>query len=299
MNWLRKGLQKTRNQVSGGFKKLFGGKNKIAEEDLDSVEEILLRADLGPSTVLPLIDRLRVESPEGIELENLKNYLEKELHSLFQPRREELKENGTGPTVIFLVGVNGTGKTTTLAKITRYLQGKGKNVLIASCDTFRAAATDQLKIWADRLGVEVIGQGMGADPAAIAYDALKAAQSRKIDYLLCDTAGRLHNKSHLMEELKKMARVISKECPGAPHEILLVLDATTGQNGFTQAKEFQKELNLSGLVVSKLDGTAKGGVVVSIEKELKIPIKFIGVGESVEDFAPFSPQDFVRELLHS
>ncbi len=297
MNWLKKGLKKAKDQISGQIKNIFSGGGKIAPEDLDSIEEILLSADLGPSTVIPLIDHLRDNSPKGIEYNELLSYLEKEIESLFQQDRKSLIQNSAGPTVIMMVGVNGTGKTTTVAKLAQYYKQQGKSVMLASCDTFRAAATDQLQVWADRLGIEAIQQGAGADPAAVAFDALKAALSRGTDVLICDTAGRLHNKSNLMEELKKISRVLGKELEGAPHETLLVLDAVTGQNGFIQAEQFHKELNLSGVIVSKLDGTAKAGVVVSIEKDLQIPVKFVGVGESIDDFALFSPKEFVKELL--
>ncbi len=299
MNWLKKGLKKAKAHLSERLLSLFGGGAKISQEDLDSIEEILLSADLGPATVFPLIQKLRESSPRGLEYDELLRYLEKEIHALFQKERKELTENASGPTVVMLVGVNGTGKTTTVAKLARFYQRQGKSVLLASCDTFRAAATDQLAVWAKRLGIEVVEQGAGADPAAVAFDALKAAQSRGIDVMICDTAGRLHNKTNLMEELKKISRVLAKALPGAPHETLLILDAVTGQNGFVQAEQFHKELNLTGVIVSKLDGTAKAGIVVSIEKELQIPVKFIGVGESVEDLAPFSPQEFVKELLQT
>ena len=299
MNWLKKGLKKAKAQISERILSLFGRGAKLSQEDLDSIEEILLSADLGPSTVFPLVQKLRENSPRGVEYEELLRYLEKEIQALFQKERKELAQNASGPTVVMLVGVNGTGKTTTVAKLARFYQNQGKSVLLASCDTFRAAATDQLAVWAKRLGIEVVEQGSGADPAAVAFDALKAAQSRGIDVLICDTAGRLHNKTNLMEELKKISRVLGKALPGAPHETLLILDAVTGQNGFVQAEQFHKELNLTGVIVSKLDGTAKAGIVVSIEKELQIPVKFIGVGESVDDLALFSPQDFVKELLQT
>lgn len=297
MNWLKKGLQKAKSQISNRIQSLFGSGKKIAQEDLDAIEEILLSADLGPSTVVPLIDHLREASPKGVEYDQLLNYLETHIQALFQTDRHGLAQNQISPTVIMVVGVNGTGKTTTVAKLAKWIQNQGKSVLLASCDTFRAAATDQLDVWAKRLGVEAIQQGSGSDPAAVAFDALKAAQSRGMDYLICDTAGRLHNKANLMEELKKIARVLNKALPGSPHETLLVLDAVTGQNGFIQAEQFHKELNLTGVIVSKLDGTAKAGVVVSIEKDLKIPVKFVGVGESVDDLAAFSPNEFVKELL--
>jgi len=287
MSWLSQRLQKY----------LLRSSARLNEQDLDSVEEILLSADMGPSTVFPMIERLREVAPRGISFEELIQFLKKELQLLFHDKREGLAENSQGLTILFVVGVNGTGKTTTLAKIAHYLKQHNKKVVLASCDTFRAAAADQLKVWADRLEVDLIQQGMGADPAAVAFDAIKAAQSRKADYLLCDTAGRLHNKAPLMEELKKIRKVVGKELPGAPHEVLLVLDATTGQNGFAQAKRFQEEMDVTGVVVSKLDGTAKAGVVVAIERDLKIPIKFIGVGESVSDFLPFSPKDYIHELL--
>jgi len=297
MNWFKKGLKKTSKQLSIRLREVFGGSSKLSSEDYDAVEEILLGADLGPQVVFSIIAQLRDSSTKVSNLDQLLEFLESEITSLFDLPRDLLNENPNGPTVLLVVGVNGTGKTTTLAKLAHHLKEQNKQILFASCDTFRAAATDQLKIWADRLNVEVVHKGMGADPAAVVFDALKAAQSRKVDYLLCDTAGRLHNKAPLMDEIKKMARVLNKELPGAPHEVLLVLDATTGQNGFAQAKKFQEALDLTGIVVSKLDGTAKGGVVVSIEKELKIPIKFVGLGESINDFAPFSPQEYVQALL--
>ena len=234
---------------------------------------------------------------EGVDKKELKDVL-KELISEILGEEEPLNLADQGPSIILVVGVNGVGKTTTIGKLAHYFRSEGKKVILAAGDTFRAAAIDQLEVWGQRAGVEIIKQREGADPAAVAYDAIQSAKSRGVDLVIMDTAGRLHNKVNLMEELRKVKRVIEREIPGAPHEVLLVLDATTGQNALQQAKLFQEVAGVTGIVLTKLDGTAKGGVVLGIQGEIKIPVKWIGVGEGMEDLRPFVPQDFANALFN-
>ena len=265
------------------------------------MEENLIEADLGPKAAQKLMDLLRRQSPGGAE------DLGQEMSSRLQQAMVELLEASTTPSktlplsvrpwVIVFLGVNGVGKTTTIAKLAARYRSAGKKVLLVAADTFRAAAIEQLEAWAQRVGVDVVKQRAGADPSAVVYDGIQAAKSRGIDVLLIDTAGRLHTKVHLIEELKKIRRVISREQPDAPHETLLVLDATTGQNGLQQARVFKEATDISGIVLTKLDGTAKGGVIVSIQEELGVPVRYVGVGEDVEDLQPFDASQFVRALF--
>ncbi len=274
---------------------------KVDEDFFDELEEILISADVGVNTVLSLVDTLKDEVrhrniKETSEIlpvisEKLAEFLEKENDE----NRLRLQENGM--TVILVVGVNGVGKTTSIAKLANYLKQQGKSVLLAAGDTFRAGAIEQLEVWGERVGADVIKQQEGSDPAAVMFDALQAAKSRKVDVLICDTAGRLQNKVNLMNELAKVKRVIEREVPGAPHDVLLVLDATTGQNAMTQAKTFGEATDVSGIVLTKLDGTAKGGIVLAINQELDIPVKFIGLGEQVDDLQPFQAEQFVYGLF--
>ncbi len=296
---LKEGLTKTRVQFVSKVEEILTGRRKIDEDLYEELEEVLIRSDVGVNTSLELVNRLRqeVKKRKLQEAVELKDVL-KELISEILGEEEPLNFADQGPSIILVVGVNGVGKTTTIGKLAHYFRSEGKKVILAAGDTFRAAAIDQLEIWGQRAGVEIIKQREGADPAAVAYDAIQSAKSRGVDLVIMDTAGRLHNKVNLMEELRKVKRVIEREIPGAPHEVLLVLDATTGQNALQQAKLFQEVAGVTGIVLTKLDGTAKGGVVLGIQGEIKIPVKWIGVGEGMEDLRPFVPQDFANALFN-
>lgn len=295
---LKEGLTKTRQNFVEKVEQVFTGRKKIDEDLYEELEEVLIRSDVGVNTSFELVERLRTEVKqrrlsEPAELTLVLQELIVEL--LGEEVRLNLAEQG--PSIILMVGVNGVGKTTTIGKLANRFKNDGQRVLLAAGDTFRAAAIDQLEVWGERCGVEVIKQREGADPAAVAYDAVQAAKSRNIDVVLVDTAGRLHNKVNLMEELRKVKRVIEREIPGAPQEVLLVLDATTGQNALQQAKLFQEVAGVTGIVLTKLDGTAKGGVVLGIQGETRIPVKWIGIGEGMDDLRPFVPQDFAEALF--
>ena len=271
----------------------------IDEALLDDLEEILLMADVGVSTTETLMKAVRrgIKAKEIKEPADLKPFLEKEITALLVKGGAGVRMAANGPTVLLIVGVNGAGKTTTIGKLSAFYHYYGKKVMLAAADTFRAAAIDQLEIWGERTEAEVIRHEEGSDPAAVVFDAVKAAKARAVDVLIVDTAGRLQTKANLMAELEKINRVIQREIPGAPHETLLVLDATTGQNAVSQAKLFTQAAPVTGVVLTKLDGTAKGGVVIGIKAELSIPIKWIGVGEAVEDLRPFTAEDFARALF--
>jgi fused signal recognition particle receptor len=296
---LKEGLTKTRVQFVSKVEEILTGRRKIDEDLYEELEEVLIRSDVGVNTSLELVNRLRqeVKKRKLQEAEELKDVL-KELISEILGEEEPLNLADQGPSIILVVGVNGVGKTTTIGKLAHYFRSEGKKVILAAGDTFRAAAIDQLEVWGQRAGVEIIKQREGADPAAVAFDAIQSAKSRGADLVIMDTAGRLHNKVNLMEELRKVKRVIEREIPGAPHEVLLVLDATTGQNALQQAKLFQEVAGVTGIVLTKLDSTAKGGVVLGIQGEIKIPVKWIGVGEGMEDLRPFVPQDFANALFN-
>lgn len=298
---LKQGLRKTREGFVGRLEALLKGKTTVDRELLDELEELLIEADLGVGVVTEMIENLQERVSEGRvrEPEGVKELLKQELLSLVGEGAVPLRAEKDTVTVIMVVGVNGTGKTTTVGKLAAMLRSNGSKVLIAAADTFRAAAIEQLEVWARRSGAEVIKQQQGSDPAAVVYDAVAAAKSRRVDYLLVDTAGRLHTKVNLMEELKKIKRVVGREIEGAPHEVLLVIDATTGQNGISQARLFKEAVEVTGIVLTKLDGTAKGGIAVSIGKELGIPVRFIGVGEAAEDLREFDPRLFVDALFSS
>lgn len=295
---LKAGLTKTRQNFVDKVEQVFTGRKKIDEELFEELEEVLIRSDVGVNTSFELVERLRkeVKLRKVFEPSELTQILQELIAELLG---EEVSLNFAqqGPSIILVVGVNGVGKTTTIGKLANQFKKDGKRVMMAAGDTFRAAAIDQLEIWGDRCGVEVIKQREGADPAAVAYDAVQAAKSRNMDVVIVDTAGRLHNKVNLMEELRKVKRVIEREIPGAPHEVLLVLDATTGQNALQQAKLFQEVAGVTGIVLTKLDGTAKGGVVLGIQGETRIPVKFIGIGEGMDDLRPFVPCDFAEALF--
>ena len=296
---LKSGLSKTKNAIIGKIDNLFKSFRKVDEDLLEELEEILICSDVGADTTEYIIDELRVRIKEGKikEAEDVKAALGEILRELVG-EGEPLKLD-THPSVILVIGVNGVGKTTSIGKITANLKSQGKKVVVAAADTFRAAAIEQLAVWCDRAGVELIRQSEGSDPAAVVYDAVAAAKKRDADVLIVDTAGRLHNKKNLMDELAKIDRVISRELPDSAKETLLVLDATTGQNAVMQAREFKEASKLTGLILTKLDGTAKGGIIFSIKKELGIPVKFIGVGEQIDDMKPFDAQEFTSALFES
>ncbi len=294
---LSEGLAKTRKNLSDRIGALVLGE-KIDDGFLDELEEALIAADVGSVTASEVLKDLkeRFKRKELSTSAQVKDRLKQVLAEILGAPALRLDLRAT-PSVVLIVGVNGTGKTTTIGKLAYRLQGEGKKVMLAAGDTFRAAASEQLSIWGQRAGIPVVKHREGADPAAVVFDAVSAAKSRSMDVLFVDTAGRLHTKSNLMEELKKVRRVVSRELPGAPHETLLVLDGSTGQNALLQARTFHEAVPLTGIVVTKLDGTSKGGIVFAINKELSIPVKFIGIGEGIEDLREFSPKEFVDSLL--
>jgi len=297
---LQERLAKTRKSLVSRVDDLFLGKKEIDAELLDELEEILITADLGVNTTMDLLDsiRRRVSRQELKESQALKTALKEDLLAFFEGYEEaEMQLPATGPFVIMVVGVNGVGKTTTIGKIANKFAASGRRVLLVAGDTFRAAAIDQLTVWGKRVGVEVIAKEQGADPSSVVYDGLDYAAASDFDVIIIDTAGRLHTKVNLMEELKKIKRVISKKLAGAPHEIMLVLDATTGQNSISQARLFNEAVGITGIALTKLDGTAKGGIVVNISHDFNIPIRFIGIGEKLEDLRDFNPREFIEALF--
>lgn len=298
---LKQGLSKTRESLTAKIETTILGYADIDDGLLDELEEILIMADVGVATTETLMKAVRqgIKKKEIREPGDLKPFLEKEITALLLKGGAGIRMAANGPTVLLIVGVNGAGKTTTIGKLSAFYHHYGKKVMLAAADTFRAAASDQLAIWGERTAAEVIRHEEGSDPAAVVFDAVKAAKARQIDVLLVDTAGRLQTKTNLMAELEKINRVIAREIPGAPHETLLVLDATTGQNAVSQAKLFTQAAPVTGVVLTKLDGTAKGGVVIGIKAELGIPIKWIGVGEAVEDLRPFVAEDFAKALFEN
>jgi len=297
---LKRGLFMTHTEIIEKVKESMTPDLPIDRTAIDGLEEGLLGADVGAELTTAIVDRLeqRVRGENIRNMDRLTAVLREETRSLI-PQREPatIDVARSKPFVILVVGVNGTGKTTTIAKLAQRWKGEGKSVLLGAADTFRAAAIEQLQMWADRVGVEMVKHKAGSDPGAVAHDAVAAAKSRGTDVVLIDTAGRLHNKSHLMQELSKVRRVIEKELPGAPHETLLVIDGTTGQNGVSQAEAFLEAAKVTGMVVTKLDGTAKGGVILSIMRQFDIPVKFVGVGESADDLIPFDPSAYVDTLF--
>ena len=296
---LKEGLLKTHQSMVSKIDQLVAGKRKIDDSLLDELEEILITSDIGVKTTHQLLNQVteKVKRKELEDADQLKKALQEQMFLILNRQEKALDTSAVRPFVIMVIGVNGTGKTTTISKIAQKLKGQGKSVLLAAADTFRAAAIEQLEVWAQREGCEVIKHKSGSDPSAVVFDALKAGKARGSDVIIVDTAGRLHTKVNLMEELKKIKRVMARELPNSPHEILLVLDATTGQNAISQAKMFDKELGVTGIVLTKLDGTAKGGILISISDELKIPIRFIGIGEKVDDLREFDARDFVDALF--
>ena len=295
---LKVGLGKTKNNINEKFNDVFSNFRKVDEELLEELEETLIMSDIGMDTSLEIIDKLR----QKIKKENIKD-TEEVKDALKQIIQEIMDENdkalnlNTKPSVILVIGVNGVGKTTSIGKIANSLKKQNKKVLMAAADTFRAAAVEQLEIWSNRVGCDIVKKEEGADPASVVFDAIKKAKETNADILICDTAGRLHNKKYLMDELYKIQKVIEKEMPDADKEVLLVIDATTGQNAISQVKAFKEVAPITGLVLTKLDGTAKGGVVIGIVNENKIPVKFIGVGETVDDMEVFNSKDFVDAII--
>lgn len=297
---LRQGLSKTSQSLSGGLGTLFLGKREIDDDLFEEIETQLLVSDIGVEATQAIIDHLTsaVNRDELYEADTLYDTLKEGLQTILQPCEKPLEiDSSKSPYVILMVGVNGVGKTTTIGKMAKRFQKEGKSVMLAAGDTFRAAAVEQLQVWGERNDVPVVAQHTGADSASVIYDAVEAAKARGVDVLIADTAGRLHNKDNLMEELKKVVRVMKKLDDTAPHEVMLVLDAGTGQNALSQAEHFQKIVGVTGLTISKLDGTAKGGVVFAICKQLGLPVRFIGVGEQVDDLRPFVAEDFTQALF--
>jgi len=301
---LKEGLTKTRENIKTKITKLVKNKTEIDDEFLEELEQILISADVGVQTTLDIVEKIteRAKTERYANEDDLNNMLSEEIQNMLSDAREahvvEFDEPlPNTPYVILIVGVNGVGKTTSIGKMAYNYKSAGKKVLIAAADTFRAAATEQLEIWAERAGVPIVGQRQGADPASVVFDSVSSAVAKDMDVVLVDTAGRLHNKIHLMDELSKIMRVAQKKVPTAPHEVLLVLDASTGQNAISQAKEFMKSVNVTGLILTKLDGTAKGGVVIAISRELDIPVKYIGVGEKIDDLQIFDRKKFIDALL--
>lgn len=302
---LDKGLEKTKQSFLNKLTRSIVGKSKVDEEVLDNLEEILISSDVGVETTLKIIDRIeeRVAKDKVLGTNELNAVLKEEIEALLEENNIGITEDFNiekpteGPHVIMVVGVNGVGKTTTIGKLSHQFKAAGKSVVLGAADTFRAAAVDQLIIWADRVGVPIVEQGMDADPASVAFDTLQSAKANNADVVIIDTAGRLHNKVNLMNELTKIKRVMDKVVPGAPHEILLVLDGSTGQNAFEQAKQFSLATEINALAITKLDGTAKGGVVIGISDQMKIPVKYIGVGEGMLDLQIFNKTEFVDSLF--
>jgi fused signal recognition particle receptor len=303
---LNKGLEKTKESVFHKLTRAVAGKSKVDDEVLDNLEEVLVSSDVGVTTTLSIIERIeaRVAKDKYLNTSELNEILKEEIVALLEKNKNDSESDFSltlknVPYVIMVVGVNGAGKTTTIAKLAYQFKLAGKKVLIGAADTFRAAAIDQLQIWADRVGVPVVKQQMGSDPASVAFDTLRSAVSSHTDVVIIDTAGRLHNKINLMSELSKIKRVMEKVIPEAPHEVLLVLDGSTGQNAFEQAKQFTSATDVTAMAITKLDGTAKGGVVIGISDQFKIPVKYIGIGEKLEDLLIFNRFDFVDSLFSS
>jgi fused signal recognition particle receptor len=296
---IRRGLAKTHDRLAQGLGGLFALRRTLDDDVVDELEEVMIGADMGVQATSEIIEDIRRAHEEG-QLEdtgNLKDYLKDELLRVLGESDTAIHMADRPPTVILVAGVNGSGKTTSIAKLAKHFQDNGLKVLLAASDTFRAAAVEQLDIWSRRLGVDIVKHQTGADPGAVTFDALDAAIARKADVLIVDTAGRLHTKKNLMAELGKIRRVIRKRLPNAPHEVILVLDATTGQNAIQQARLFREAIDVTGIFLAKLDGTAKGGIVVAVQKQIDIPVKFIGVGEQPDDIEPFEPDKFVEALI--
>jgi fused signal recognition particle receptor len=296
---LKAGIEKTRTGFVDRLEDVIGGRKEIDSDLLEELEYTLITADIGVKTATEILEsiRQRVDRKQVGNAQEIKGLIRQHLLEVLEASDRPVPRLSEPPAVVMVVGVNGSGKTTSIGKLAQRYRLEGHSVLMCAADTFRAAAIDQLQVWGERTGTDVIRQGPGADPSAVLFDALKAAQARKVDYVIVDTAGRLHNKANLMSELEKMRRTAAKVIPTAPHEVLLVLDATTGQNGLEQARKFTETAGVTGIVLTKLDGTAKGGIVVAIARELNLPIRYIGVGEKADDLLPFDPEQFVASLF--
>jgi fused signal recognition particle receptor len=295
---LKDGLSKTKKGITERVDQVLSNFTKIDDELFDELEEVLISADVGIETTMKITTDIKRKVKENriTDPQSVKQLLKDELIEIMSKDLHPMKLD-TNPSIIIVIGVNGVGKTTSIGKIAHFYKSQGRKVLMAAADTFRAAAIDQLEIWAERAGVDIIKHKEGSDPAAVVFDAIQAAKSRKTDILICDTAGRLHTKKNLMEELKKVSRIIDKELPNSRRETLLVLDATTGQNAVSQAKTFKEAADITGIVLTKLDGTAKGGIVIALSSELNIPVRLIGVGEKMDDMQPFNANDFIEALF--
>jgi fused signal recognition particle receptor len=296
---LKAGIQKTRAGLMEKLEDAVSGRKEIDADVLDELEYALITADIGAKTTAEILERIRqrVDRSQTGEIGELKSLIREHLLEILQATERPVPQVTEKPAVIFVVGVNGAGKTTSIGKLTRRLQSEGHSVMLCAADTFRAAAIEQLEVWAQRTGAELIRQQTGSDPSAVVFDALHAARARKVDCLIVDTAGRLHTKTNLMAELEKMRRTAARVIADAPHEVLLVIEATTGQNGLEQARKFTESSAVTGIILTKLDGTAKGGVVVAISRELNMPIRYVGVGEQLDDLLPFEPETFVASLF--
>jgi fused signal recognition particle receptor len=293
---IKQGLTKTRN-VFAGVASLFRLKGRVDRNYLEELEKHLYLADVGTTATLEIVERVRQAFQDKEISGDIAVFVKHQLREMLTTPEEGIRYHRSGPTVVMVAGINGSGKTTSIAKLAKRCQDEGKKVMVAACDTFRAAAVEQLTIWSQRLGCEIVKSQQGSDPAAVAHDACEKARARGFDVVIVDTAGRLHTQSHLMRELEKIHRVVSKQVEGAPHEVLLVLDATTGQNAITQAEEFTKAVKCTGIILAKLDGTAKGGAIFAIKKKLGLPVKFIGIGEQLDDLEPFDPDAYVEALF--
>src|SRR5713101_7789402 len=293
---IKQGLSKTRN-VFSGVTSLFRLKGRVDKAFLEKLEERLYLADVGPTATGEISERVRQASLDKEISGDVEAFGKKQLRELLTAPEEGLRYNPAGPTVVMIAGINGSGKTTSIAKLARRCQDEGKKVIVAACDTFRAAAVEQLTIWSQRLGCEIVKSQSGSNPAAVAHDACERAKAKGFDVLIVDTAGRLHTQTHLMRELEKIHKVVSKQIEGAPHEVLLVLDATTGQNALNQAENFKKIVHCTGIILAKLDGTAKGGAIFAIKQKVGLPVKFVGVGEKLDDLEPFDPDSYVDALF--
>ena len=295
----KKGLSRTREKIQSGFRSVLRIGRKIDQETLARLEETMLSADFGPATTTKLIEIVQSGWKNGTisEEQQVTEYLKQHVIEMWPEADRRIHFAQSGPTVVLITGINGSGKTTSVAKLGHYFTSQGKRVILGACDTFRAAAVEQLSIWSQRIGVQIVRHDQGADPGAVAYDACEAAVAREADVLLIDTAGRLHTQDHLMRELAKIQKVVERKIPGAPHEVLLVLDATIGQNAVMQAKQFSQHVAVTGLFLAKLDGSAKGGIVVGIRDQLGVPVKFVGLGETTQDIEPFAPALFMDAMF--
>ena len=296
LNKIKQGLSKTRG-VFSGIAQLFRLQGRVDKEFLRNLEDRLYLADVGTGATLEIVERVKQSFLDKEITGDVEVFVKKQLTDLLISGETGLRSSTAGPTVIMIAGVNGSGKTTSIAKLARKLQQDGKKVMVAACDTFRAAAVEQLTIWSQRIGCEIVKNQQGSDPASVAHDACEKAKAKQFDVLIVDTAGRLHTQTHLMRELEKIYRVVSKQIEGAPHEVLLVLDATTGQNAIAQAENFKKIVQCTGIILAKLDGTAKGGAIFAIKQKLGLPVKFIGVGETIDDLEPFDADTYVEALF--